>query len=119
MELINIIIIAFVTMSLILSAVSFIVLLKYRKDSESSIAEILYLYTVNLRYCYNIRDLRMYRMKLIKDVENFFSSKLRKLITPRVYYINAKCLIEKLEERIQLLEMAGIPAPKIKENEEV
>ena len=93
-----------------------IFLFKYREDSDKIIAEILYSYTVSLRNCYNIKDLRMYKMKLNKDIETFFSSKARKLLTSRLYYTSAMCLLGRLEERIQLLEMAGMPVPKIKED---
>ena len=114
----NIVIILIIVIAVVLPlAVIFIgILYRYKKDSDKIIAEILYLHTVSLRECYNIRDLRMHKMKLSKNVETFFSSKARKLLTSKVYYVSAMCLLGRLEERIQILEMAGMPVPKIKED---
>lgn len=114
----NIIIILIIVIAVILPlAVVFIgIFYKYRKDFDKAIAEVLYLHTVSLRDCYNIRDLRIHKMKLSKNIETFFSSKVRKFVTSKVYYVSAMCLLGRLEERIQLLEMAGMPVPKIKED---
>lgn len=117
----NIIIILIIVIAvvLLLSVVFIGIFYKYKKDFNKTIAEILYLNAVSLRNCYNIRDLRMYKMKLNKDIETFFSSKARKLLTSKLYYTSAMCLLGRLEERIQLLEMAGMPVPKIKEDAKI
>ena len=111
-----IIILIIIAVILSLAVVIIGILYRYKKDFDKTIAEILYLHTVSLRDCYNIRDLRIHKMKLSKNIETFFSSKVRKFITSKVYYVSAMCLLGRLEERIQLLEMAGMPVPKIKED---
>ena len=116
MDLLNIIALCVIVFIAIFLYYQYLV---FWKTQSETIREILYKCSVSLRSCYNIRELRTLKPNFSNDITKAFCYPIIKSFVPASYKISAVTTLAIIDERLKLLELAGLPLPKIKDNEEV